>query len=154
MDWFFDLITNPIIVAGVTAWFTAQVLKTIIYWVVNKKFDIWRLFGDGGMPSGHSATVTSIAMISALIYGTGSFQFAISTMLAVIVCHDAMGVRQETGKQAKVLNEIMKSFDILSKDALPEVKLKEFVGHTPFQVFTGIIIGIIHGLIIYFLFFV
>ncbi len=154
MTWFFDLITNPIIVAGVTAWFNAQVLKTIIYWVVNKKFDIWRLFGDGGMPSGHSATVTSIAMISALIYGTGSFQFAISTMLAVIVCHDAMGVRQETGKQAKVLNEIMKSFDILLKDALPEVKLKEFVGHTPFQVFTGIIIGIVHGLIIYFLFFV
>ncbi len=154
MTWFFDLITNPIIVAGVTAWFNAQVLKTIIYWVVNKKFDIWRLFGDGGMPSGHSATVTSIAMISALIYGTGSFQFAISTMLAVIVCHDAMGVRQETGKQAKVLNEIMKSFDILLKDALPEVKLKEFVGHTPFQVFTGIIIGILHGLIIYFLFFV
>lgn len=154
MTWFFDLITNPIIVAGVTAWLNAQVLKTIIYWVVNKKFDIWRLFGDGGMPSGHSATVTSIAMISALIYGTGSFQFAISTMLAVIVCHDAMGVRQETGKQAKVLNEIMKSFDILSKDALPEVKLKEFVGHTPFQVFTGIIIGIVHGLIIYFLFFV
>lgn len=154
MTWFFDLITNPIIVAGVTAWFTAQVLKTIIYWIVNKKFDIWRLFGDGGMPSGHSATVTSIAMISALIYGTGSFQFAISTMLAVIVCHDAMGVRQETGKQAKVLNEIMKSFDILSKDALPEVKLKEFVGHTPFQVFTGIIIGIVHGLIIYFLFFI
>ena len=154
MTWFFDLITNPIIVAGVTAWLNAQVLKTIIYWVVNKKFDIWRLFGDGGMPSGHSATVTSIAMISGLIYGTGSFQFAISTMLAVIVCHDAMGVRQETGKQAKVLNEIMKSFDILSKDALPEVKLKEFVGHTPFQVFTGIIIGIVHGLIIYFLFFV
>mgnify|MGYP004607754357 FL=1 len=154
MTWFFDLITNPIIVAGVTAWLNAQVLKTIIYWVVNKKFDIWRLFGDGGMPSGHSATVTSIAMISTLIYGTGSFQFAISTMLAVIVCHDAMGVRQETGKQAKVLNEIMKSFDILSKDALPEVKLKEFVGHTPFQVFTGIIIGIVHGLIIYFLFFV
>ena len=154
MTWFFDLITNPIIVAGVTAWFNAQVLKTIIYWVVNKKFDIWRLFGDGGMPSGHSATVTSIALISALIYGTGSFQFAISTMLAVIVCHDAMGVRQETGKQAKVLNEIMKSFDILLKDALPEVKLKEFVGHTPFQVFTGIIIGILHGLIIYFLFFV
>lgn len=154
MTWFFDLITNPIIVAGVTAWLNAQVLKTIIYWVVNKKFDIWRLFGDGGMPSGHSATVTSIAMISALIYGTGSFQFAISTMLAVIVCHDAMGVRQETGKQAKVLNEIMKSFDILSKDALPEVKLKEFVGHTPFQVFTGIIIGIVHGLIIYFLLFV
>ena len=154
MTWFFDLITNPIIVAGVTAWLNAQVLKTIIYWVVNKKFDIWRLFGDGGMPSGHSATVTSIAMISALIYGTGSFQFAISTMLAVIVCHDAMGVRQETGKQAKVLNEIMKSFDILLKDALPEVKLKEFVGHTPFQVFTGIIIGIVHGLIIYFLFFV
>lgn len=125
-------------------------MKSIIYLIVNKEFDIHRLFGDGGMPSGHSATVTSMAVISALIYGTGSFQFAISAILALIVCHDAMGVRRETGKQAIVINEIVKVFSILTSEKLPEVKLKEFVGHTPVQVFVGILVGFINANIMYY----
>ncbi|MGN0173519.1 MAG: divergent PAP2 family protein, partial [Acutalibacteraceae bacterium] len=78
MNWLYDLISNPIIITGVSSWAVAQVTKAIIYTIINKKFDLWRLFGDGGMPSGHSATVTSVAVISALIYGTGSYEFAIS----------------------------------------------------------------------------
>ena len=149
MNWFISLINNPYFLTGLSSWAIAQVLKLIIYTIVNKKFDILRLFGDGGMPSGHSATVTSLSVLTALTYGTGTFEFAISALLAIIVCHDAMGVRLETGKQAILINEIVKSFDILSKEELPEVKLKEFVGHTPIQVIAGIIIGFTNAFIMH-----
>ena len=149
MNWLIDFINNPYLITGVSSWAIAQILKLIIYAIVNKKFDILRLFGDGGMPSGHSATVTSLAVLTSLTFGTGSFEFAISALLAIIVCHDAMGVRLETGKQAILINEIIKSFDVLAKDELPEVKLKEFVGHTPIQVLAGIIIGVLNAIVMF-----
>ena len=105
------------------------------------------MVGDGGMPSGHSATVTAVCVMSALLCGFGSFEFAISSILAIIVCHDAMGVRQQAGKHAVVLNELIKAFQELSSDDLPETKLKEFVGHTSVQVMAGMAIGIINGII-------
>jgi len=98
MNWLTALLQNPFLIIPMLAWFTAQVLKTIIHAVINRKFDITRMFGDGGMPSGHSATVTSLAVLSALVYGCGSFQFAIAAVLAIIVCHDAMCVRLESSK--------------------------------------------------------
>lgn len=152
MNHLYNLITNPFILTACTSWLLAQIIKTIIHTVVNKDFDITRLFGDGGMPSGHSATVSSLAVLSAMVYGTGSYEFAISAILTLIVCHDAMGVRLETGKQAVVLNEIIKSFSILGDTTkLPEVKLKEFVGHTPIQVAAGILLGCINAVIMYFI---
>lgn len=151
MTWLYDLITNPFFITAVSSWLVAQVLKVIIYGIINKKLDLERLFGDGGMPSGHSATVSSLAMISGLLYGTGSFEFAISAIVAIIVCHDAMGVRLETGKQAAVINEIVRSFSMLAEENLPEVKLKEFVGHTPIQVMAGILIGVINACVMFFL---
>ena len=69
--------------------------------------------------------------------------------MAIIVCHDATGVRWETGKQAQLLNELVEAFNDLSKDALPEVKLKEFVGHTPVQVLAGILIGVANAFVMY-----
>lgn len=140
-----DLITNPFLMTGVAAWFLAQVIKTILYAVINRKLDMTRLFGDGGMPSGHSATVTSMATVIGLVYGFGSVAFAISGILAIIVCHDATGVRLETQKQGYLINELVNAFTELSGDKLPEVKLKEFVGHTPVQVLAGIILGLITG---------
>ena len=98
MDWLIDLITNPFLLVSLSSWFLAQVIKTVLYAVEIKKLDITRLFGDGGMPSGHSATVTSLATFCGLQFGFGSFQFAVTAILAIIVCHDAMGVRLETGK--------------------------------------------------------
>ena len=139
MQWFSDLITNPYLMTPVCAWFVAQLIKVIINAFIHKKL-IWeRLFGDGGMPSGHSATVASLATITGLLQGVGSFQFAMAAIVAIVVCHDAMGVRQETGKQAVMLNEILR---ILESEDLPEVKLKELVGHTPLQVLAVILIGI------------
>ena len=153
MDWFFDFISNKFFITAVVSWTVAQVLKVFIYAIINKTWDFSRLFGDGGMPSGHSATVSSLATISALTYGFGSFEFAISGILAIIVCHDAMGVRLEAGKHAKLLNILVDSFEKFSKNELPEVVLKEFVGHTPLQVVTGIILGILCAFGMHFLIF-
>lgn len=153
MDWLVALLGNPILITAVASWTVAQVLKVIINAIINKEFSIERLFGDGGMPSGHSATVTSMATVTALIYGLGSFEFAVTAILSIIVCHDAMGVRQETGKQAVILNELIEAFEALSKKDLPEVKLKEFVGHTPIQVAVGIVLGIANAFAMYYLVF-
>lgn len=149
MDWFVDLIQNPFLITSVSSWAIAQVLKTLIHWAVYKKLDLARLYGDGGMPSCHSATVASLAMICALTFGMDSVEFAISLILAIIVCHDAMGVRRETGKQAVMLNEMTKLFNILTSEELPEMKLKEFVGHTPLQVTVGILLGIVNAVLMY-----
>ena len=153
MDWFFDFISNKFFITAVVSWTVAQVLKVFIYAIINKTWDFSRLFGDGGMPSGHSATVSSLAAISALTYGFGSFEFAISGILAIIVCHDAMGVRLEAGKHAKLLNILVDSFEKFSKNELPEVVLKEFGGHTPLQVISGIILGILCAFGMHFLIF-
>ena len=90
------------------------------------------------MPSGHSATVTAMATTAALEYGFASAIFAVTAIIAIVVMHDAMGVRREAGKHAKILNDLLAS---LSKDAPPEDVLKEFLGHTPLQVCFGALLG-------------
>ncbi len=151
MNWILDLATNPLLITAVSSWTVAQVLKVIIHALIYKKLDLGRLFGDGGMPSGHSATVVSLSLISGLLYGLGSFEFAVTAIFALVVCHDATGVRQETGKQAVVINELVRAFEALTTDDLPEVKLKEFVGHTPVQVIAGALLGMLNAVGMYFL---
>lgn len=145
MDIILDLIRNPFLLTALSSWFVAQVIKTVIYAIINKKLVFERLVGDGGMPSGHSATVSSLATLALLTYGADSFEFALAGILAIIVCHDAMGVRRETGKQAVIINDLIKSFEIFASEELPETKLKEFVGHSPIQVAAGICIGILNA---------
>ena len=136
-----DLLENQILIASLLAWLSAQLLKVVLYAVVNREFRISRLFGDGGMPSGHSAAVTALAASSGLHYGLGSFQFAVTSILAIIVMHDAMGVRQESGKHTKIINELMEWLDPESP-LQPEEKLKELLGHTPLQVACGMLVGL------------
>ena len=150
MDWLIDLLTNQFFLVSLSSWFVAQVLKTILYALETKKLDINRLFGDGGMPSGHSATVTSLAVFSGLNFGFGSFHFAATAILAIVVCHDAMGVRLETGKQAVKINEILEVFELIHPDKISEANLKEFVGHTPIQVMAGILLGIVNAIVMHF----
>ncbi len=152
MGWFVDLFSNPFLITSTLAWTVAQVLKVIINAFINRKLDWERLFGDGGMPSGHSATVSSLATITGLLCGLRSYEFGISAILAIIVCHDAMGVRREAGRHAKVLNEMTKAFEELMNADLPDVALKEFVGHTPVQVCAGILIGILTGSLMFFVY--
>lgn len=153
MDILQDLLHNDILLAGILSWLTAQVIKTILYAVLNKEIDFSRLMGDGGMPSAHSATVTAVAVMTGLLCGFGSPLFAVACIVAIIVMHDAMGVRLETGKQAKLLNEMVALFEALGQPKLSmEKKLKEFVGHTPSQVTAGMLLGIAVALIYYFVF--
>ena len=153
MNQIIALINNPFFVVPLMSWGIAQVLKVIINYRVTRELNWERLFGDGGMPSGHSATVSSMATMAFLSFGAGSYQFAIALMVAIIVTHDATGVRLETGKQAVVIKELMKSIEILTNKDLPEVKLKEFVGHTPFQVLAGIAIGVVNGIVAHYFIF-
>ena len=148
-----ELLHNDILIAGVLSWITAQVIKTILYAVLNKEIDFSRMIGDGGMPSAHSATVTAVAAMTGLTGGFGSSLFAVACIVAIIVMHDAMGVRLETGKQAKILNEMITLLEALGQSKLSmEKKLKEFVGHTPTQVMAGMLLGIAVAAIYYFVF--
>ena len=147
MNWFQELLSNPFLLIGLSSWFWAQLIKTIIHAIVTKSIDFTRLIGDGGMPSGHSATVSSLATAAALVYGLGSFEFAMAFIFAIVVCKDAMGVRLETGKQAKLLNEFIDLFARLEQPLSDQEKLKELVGHTPLQVCMGALLGIATGIL-------
>ena len=142
MDIWQKLLANQVLMSAVAGWTVAQVLKTIIDLILNKNFNAERLVGSGGMPSSHSATVCGLTVASGLRYGVGSFEFAVSFILGMIVMYDAMGVRRETGKQAKLLNSILLENPLkLSGEVLQE-RLKEYGGHTPLQVCAGAILGI------------
>lgn len=149
MSWLKDMFTNPFAMTALSSWLLAQVIKTIIHLIKHKKFNVGRIFGDGGMPSGHSATVSSLAMFSGISRGFGSFEFAVSFVLMIIVCNDATGVRRETEKQARIINALVDTVRSLSKKELPKITLKEFVGHTPIQVYAGIALGICNALFMY-----
>ncbi|MCI8949259.1 MAG: divergent PAP2 family protein [Lachnospiraceae bacterium] len=136
------ILGNQVLVSSVMGWTAAQIIKTIIDCILNKNFNAERLFGSGGMPSSHSATVCSLTVAAGLCYGPDSFEFAVSFVLAMIVMYDAMGVRRETGKQARLLNTLLLENPLkLSGEVLQE-RLKEYVGHTPLQVFAGAVLGI------------
>ena len=153
MNWMHDLLTNQFLLTSLSSWFFAQISKVFINAWIQKKIVWERLVGDGGMPSGHSATVSSLAVATGLVYGFGSFQFAVTAILAVIVCHDATGVRQETGKQAMVINEMLDTFERLKMGYSSDIVLKEFVGHTPIQVAAGIALGIANALFMHYVVF-
>jgi acid phosphatase family membrane protein YuiD len=164
--------SNYIINLGVTSWILAQLLKTLFTLISTRKFEPERLFGAGGMPSSHSALTISIAIGMAKKLGFASPEFGLALAFAAIVMYDAMGVRRAAGEQAKVLNRIVFEFPFFQKpgqqeqeqeqereredeaalagqpdepDALPflDKELKEFLGHTPLEVFGGFLLGIL-----------
>ena len=144
MNFWTSLLHNfPLVCAG-TGWIVAQIIKVFTGVFKLRKFSITGLlFGNGGMPSSHSASVTALAIACGLTFGFDSGFFAIAIMFAIIVMGDAAGVRRETGEQAKILNLITKD---LFKHASPtEVNqnLKELVGHTPLQVVIGSALGFV-----------
>ena len=141
MGYLKDLVSNYVLVSAFFGWLFAQLIKIIIA-IFDKDtrglFNI--LFSTGGMPSSHSAAVTALCFACGVQEGLGSPLFAISFILAGVVVIDASGVRYETGKQAQLLNKICKQ--LFSKDGEEfEAGLKELVGHTPFQVFMGVLLG-------------
>ena len=123
---------------AVLAWLAAQLCKTVIEALTHRRLDWRRLLGDGGMPSGHSATVTGLAAATLLRFGAESFAFAVSAVLAIIVMHDAMGVRWQAGQHARTLNLLLRR---TGESIPPEALLEELLGHTPLQVAVGALLG-------------
>lgn len=144
-----QILDNHILIAAAVGWAVAQLIKTLIHFIVYREWKAERLVGSGGMPSSHAATVCAMT-VSALIHcGLDSPIFALALILMAVVLHDARGVRFETGKQAKMItaitNFIEKSYN---EDVFPEMELKELVGHTPLQVLVGAVLGIVIGIMI------
>jgi len=141
LNFFRDMFGNFYLMSVACSWFLAQIIKIFTGYFHDDSFNLKKfMFGTGGMPSSHSATVMSLVVASAIVNGAGSYQFAASSLLAIIVMSDAMGVRLETGKQAQVINKIV--IELFSGKGDTTANLKEIIGHTPFQVFMGAALGI------------
>jgi acid phosphatase family membrane protein YuiD len=135
--------SNRMLVMAVTASITGQVLKFIISSLRSRRLEFYRLTESGGMPSSHSATVTSLATAVGITHGWRSDLFAIVAVFAFIVLYDAVGIRQAVGQQSRFLNHI------LGREQLEIKPFKEALGHTPLEVAAGAVLGIIITLLFY-----
>ena len=146
MSIFEKIISNHILIIPIAAWAISQIMKTFTYLIVEKKLDMKRIVSDGGMPSAHSATVSSLMVACGWFAGFDSATFAISVIFAIVVMRDAVGVRREAGKQAASIKELATTINKAFLDKNAEIRtenLKVLVGHTPLQVFFGAVIGFI-----------
>ncbi|GCE61064.1 divergent PAP2 family protein [Microcystis aeruginosa] len=141
MQDFEQVLHNQILLVSLLACFTAQGLKALIELIRDGKVSLRYLVSSGGMPSAHSALVGALATGVGLQVGWSSAEFAIAALFAVIVMYDAAGVRQAAGKQARILNQIIDEMFQEGKE-FNEERLKELIGHTPFQVLVGLSLGI------------
>lgn len=137
-----NLLTNKVLVSACAAWFVAQLLK-VIFSFISSGYNAKRLVGGGGMPSSHGATVTALATATGITYGVGGFEFATTLFFAIIVIYDAMGVRMETGREAKVLNKMMRRDIEEGRKSVQERELNELMGHTLTEIIAGVIIGVL-----------
>ena len=152
MKFLIDMATNPVLVSAAAGWFCAQFLK-ILGEILKGDFSLKRLKGGGGMPSAHSATVVGLTTGAAITYGGGSFAFAISLFFAIIVMYDAMGVRYETGREARALNLLdrkrrERETTAADREPLLEKPLEEKMGHTLPEIIAGVLVGLIAGIIV------
>ena len=136
------IFSNRVLLCCMTAWFVAQALKIPTYLWIEKKLDWSRFFGSGGMPSSHTAFVVSLTIMVGAMEGFDSAIFAAVAAFAIIVMYDATGVRRETGRQAEVLNEILRSVFVDGKP-ISDDDLKELVGHTKVEVAGGFVVGVV-----------
>ncbi|MBP2649339.1 MAG: divergent family protein [Firmicutes bacterium] len=130
---------NIVLLSSLTAWLTAQVLKSLTAYWRHREFRAERLTGAGGMPSSHTALVVGLASAVAFHNGVDSPLFAIAMVLAGIVMYDAAGVRRAAGKQAKVINKLVRELRV--EHRINEIRLKELLGHTPLEVWAGALLG-------------
>lgn len=143
--WYFT--HNKVAMTTLLGWFVAQTIKVVAGVIKEKKFNFKWFVGTGGMPSSHVAGVTALVTSVAIQSGPDTPLFAVTLMFAIVVICDAQGVRWSTGKQAEILNKIMD--DIYWKKRIQEDRLKEFIGHTPIQVWAGIVVGLFVAFVSY-----
>jgi len=138
----FDIFFNPVVVVPIVAWLIAQVTKVVLDLKKMGKIDVRRFVGSGGMPSSHTAFVTALTTVVGIKCGWSSPELGIAFAITAVVMYDATGVRRAAGRQAQVLNKIIEESQINGKLAHLDVKLKELIGHTPFEVLVGAVIGV------------
>lgn len=140
---------NYVLISAVVSWFAAQFIKTAIYAIKYRTFNPERLFGSGGMPSSHSALVCAATLSCCRLEGPESVSFAVMFLVAVVVMYDAMGVRRAAGLHARELNRLRQIVFENDGDVTEKTKkLKEYIGHTPFEVLGGALLGIFIALLI------
>ena len=130
---------NVILMTVSAAWVTAQFLKLLTAIINNEEFHAERLIGAGGMPSSHTSLVVSLASAIGFHDGIDSSLFAIAVVLAGVVMYDAAGVRQAAGKQAMVINQLVR--ELRAEHKIRDSRLKELLGHTPREVLAGALLG-------------
>lgn len=145
-DFFEEVIRNRVIWASFFSWGLAQTIKIISGAIEERRFDFRWLMVTGGMPSAHSAGVSSLATAVGMYSGFDSVVFAITAIVALIIMFDAQGLRRMTGKQAAALNKIME--DLYLKHEVKPARLMELIGHTPVEVFVGALLGIMVAIFI------
>ena len=145
MNTFTDFLQNKYIYIPILLWFGIQLFKLLYDLVTTKKFNFKRILGAGGMPSSHSAVVTSLATLIGKNIGVGTPMFAMALIFAFVVMYDAAGVRRAAGKQARLLNKIVETPGLSGLEV--SERLVEVLGHTPLQVVVGAVIGVVAGLI-------
>ena len=141
-----SLLDNRILLASFLAWAVAQVSKTFIDLIQQRRLILSRLVSSGGMPSSHSALVTGLATATGRVSGVSSALFAIAVVVASIVMYDAAGVRRAVSIQARILNQMIE--ELFEGKPLAEKRLRELIGHTPVQVFVGALLGICIGILV------
>lgn len=141
MNFFTGLLDNQYFVVAFISWFIAQLMKVILTVIIEKRFEIDRFWGSGGMPSSHTSSVMGVSTAIGLIDGWNTPLYALAIVFSMIVMYDASGVRRAVGKQASILNEII--HEIYEHKHVGQEQLKELIGHTPFEVIGGAILGII-----------
>jgi len=135
------LLNNRCLWCSFFAWLIAQALKIPIAGLLHEKIDFKRFFASGGMPSSHTAMVVSLALMVGDSCGWDSVYFAMCSVFGAIVMYDAANVRLETGRQGKVINDILHSA-LFEGRPITDREMKEIVGHTPLEVLGGAIVGI------------
>ena len=143
---FGEIFYNQPVIAVFISWFLAQFLKVVMNFIKEKKLDFKWFVSIGGFPSSHSAAISALATSLGLKYGFSSGFFAIALVLAGLVILDARVIRRASGKQAEILNQIVE--DLYKKRGLKIERLKEFLGHTSLEVFVGVALGILIGILV------
>ncbi len=145
-----EILQNIYLWAALFGWFSAQMIKIVISIIRDRYFSLKMLFSSGGMPSSHSASACALAASIGVTQGLATPIFAMAALFSYIVMYDAAGVRNETGKQAKLLNKISSDLSV-GKTKYLDRDLKELIGHTPLQVLAGAVLGTMIGTLLPFL---
>lgn len=132
---------NPLLMPAVIGWFAAQLIKLILTLILSRKLDFGRLIGSGGMPSSHTSFVVALAVSAGLRHGWDSALFAVCMVLSSIVMYDATGVRRAAGRQAAVLNRVVRVMAESGHGIERQDALRELLGHTPVEVIAGALLG-------------